>query len=326
MSELISVIVPIFRMEKYLSGCVESICRQTYRNIEIVLVDDGSDDGCPAICDAYAEKDRRVKVIHKENGGLSDARNAGIDIAQGRYLAFVDSDDVVSEHFVEYLYRALKESSADISQCSFSKFCDAAPVYAEEYAAPEIYEKMKMLEYLSAPEMNICTIVAWSKLYRAELFSEIRFPRGKLHEDEFTTYRLLDRCSRIAYLDMPLYGYFQNPQGIIHAKVNLRRLDLIEALLERYRYYVMKGYGKLKKTTADQIVVSLLVYEDPRLDIVEPEAFYKRCDQLYREFRRTVCYADLDKRYQLIMRCSGSYKMLCFYYELYLKVRKVLKR
>lgn len=132
MQDLISVIVPVYKVEKYLKRCVDSILAQTYPCLEVILVDDGSPDGCPAICDEYAREDRRVRVIHKENGGLSDARNAGIDAAKGKFLGFVDSDDYVHPRFYELLLQALKEEGADIAGCDVKKVCKTEKIEEKE--------------------------------------------------------------------------------------------------------------------------------------------------------------------------------------------------
>ena len=186
---LISVIVPVYRVEKYLERCVKSILSQTYKNLEVILVDDGSPDQCPAICDACAEKDARVKVIHQENKGLSGARNAGIDAASGEYLAFVDSDDYVSPHFIEELYQLLQDTGCAIGQCRFS-YVKGDGLVEEGDSAFCIYRGESLMEQLYGPEEKAtCFVVAWNKLYRAELFKEtgIRYPEGRIHEDEATT-------------------------------------------------------------------------------------------------------------------------------------------
>lgn len=325
MGELISVIVPIYRVEQYLVSCIESICRQTYKNIEIILVDDGSDDACPQICDDYTQKDHRIKVIHKQNGGLSDARNAGIAIAKGRFLAFVDSDDRISEHFVEYLYKALLDTSADVAQCNFIDYAEKPPAFTEGYVKPVIFTKQQMLKNLTAPDMNICSTVAWSKLYKAELFSNISFPYGKLHEDEFTTYRIFDQCKRIAYLDAGLYGYYKNDKGIIRSQISSQRLDGIEALLDRYQYYEERKYRELKKITANQIFEAFLQFNRPVKEISDPGKFEERRNQLYHKFKDYICLNDLYNRYAIIAGVSKTYKQMSRYYKVYLGLGKISK-
>ncbi len=244
---LISVIVPVYRVEEYLERCVKSILSQTYKNLEVILVDDGSPDQCPAICDACAEKDARVKVIHQENKGLSGARNAGIDAASGEYLAFVDSDDYVSPHFIEELYQLLQDTGCAIGQCRFS-YVKGDGLVEEGDSAFCIYRGESLMEQLYGPEEKAtCFVVAWNKLYRAELFKEtgIRYPEGRIHEDEATTYRLFHEAKKLAFLDRALYGYYTENGGSITSVFSVKRLQWLTAHEERIAFFKKNGYEKL---------------------------------------------------------------------------------
>lgn len=244
---LISVIVPVYRVEEYLERCVKSILSQTYKNLEVILVDDGSPDQCPAICDACAEKDARVKVIHQENKGLSGARNAGIDAASGEYLAFVDSDDYVSPHFIEELYQLLQDTGCAIGQCRFS-YVKGDGLVEEGDSAFCIYRGESLMEQLYGPEEKAtCFVVAWNKLYRAELFKEtgIRYPEGRIHEDEATTYRLFHEAKKLAFLDQALYGYYTENGGSITSVFSAKRLQWLTAHEERIAFFKKNGYEKL---------------------------------------------------------------------------------
>ncbi|MCI6879707.1 MAG: glycosyltransferase [Clostridiaceae bacterium] len=244
---LISVIVPVYRVEEYLERCVKSILSQTYKNLEVILVDDGSPDQCPAICDACAEKDARVKVIHQENKGLSGARNAGIDAASGEYLAFVDSDDYVSPHFIEELYQLLQDTGCAIGQCRFS-YVKGDGLVEEGNSAFCIYRGESLMEQLYGPEEKAtCFVVAWNKLYRTELFKEtgIRYPEGRIHEDEATTYRLFHEAKKLAFLDRALYGYYTENGGSITSVFSAERLQWLTAHEERIAFFKKNGYEKL---------------------------------------------------------------------------------
>ena len=244
---LISVIVPVYRVEAYLERCVKSILSQTYENLEVILVDDGSPDQCPAICDACAEKDARMKVIHQENKGLSGARNAGIDAASGEYLAFVDSDDYVSPHFIEELYQLLHDTGCAIGQCRFS-YVKGDGLVEEGDSAFCIYRGESLMEQLYGPEEKAtCFVVAWNKLYRAELFKEtgIRYPEGRIHEDEATTYRLFHEAKKLAFLDRALYGYYTENGGSITSVFSAKRLQWLTAHEERIAFFKKNGYEKL---------------------------------------------------------------------------------
>ena len=244
---LISVIVPVYRVEEYLERCVESILSQTYENLEVILVDDGSPDRCPAICDAYAGKDARVKVIHQENKGLSGARNAGIELAAGEYLAFVDSDDYVSPHFIEALYQLLQETGCAIGQCRFS-YVKGEKLTEEGDSAFCIYRGESLMEQLYGPEEKATYfVVAWNKLYRAELFKKtgIRYPEGRIHEDEATPYRLFHEARKMAFLDKAMYGYYTENGGSITSVFSAKRLQWLTAQEERIAFYKKNGYEKL---------------------------------------------------------------------------------
>lgn len=245
MEPLISIIVPIYNVEAYLERCVESLRAQTYPNLEIILVDDGSPDGCPAMCDDYAGKDSRIKVIHQKNSGLSGARNAGIDTARGEYLAFVDSDDYVASDFIRSLYELLKETGCAIGQCRFVYVQgDALP--AEDGNAWRIYRGESLMEQLYGPEEEATFfVVAWNKLYQRELFREIRYPVGKIHEDEATTYRLFHEGTKLAFLDRALYGYYTGNTGSITSVFSAKRLQWLEAHEERLEFFLENGYENL---------------------------------------------------------------------------------
>ncbi len=230
MMDLISVIVPVYNVEKYLDQCISSIVSQTYRNLEIILVDDGSTDNCPAMCDAWAAKDSRIKVIHKENGGLSDARNAGMAVATGEWISFVDSDDWLAENFYDILLNAAIENAAEIAASGIIKACEQeACFFGNHYH-----------EITFTPSRAIRTImngdgfhaVAWNKLYRCELLNGICFPVGKLHEDEFVMHRLIDRAHVLVLCQNAIY-YYRQRAGSIMATWSVKHLDALEAYLDR---------------------------------------------------------------------------------------------
>lgn len=242
--ELISVIVPIYNVEKYLYECIDSICRQTYNKLEIILVNDGSKDNCGKICDEYAKRDKRIKVIHKENGGLSSARNAGLDIAKGEYISFIDSDDKIANNFFEKLYKLSKINNADIVECNFLKFENEITV-TETKENIKVYSSREMQHRLYSDE-NIRTKVVWNKLYKKYIYKNLRFPLGKINEDEFCTYKAFDNCKKnIVIINLPLYYYRYNPTSIMGSKFSIKRYDILEALEERENYYIERKYDEL---------------------------------------------------------------------------------
>ncbi len=239
----ISVIVPVYKVEPWLRRCVDSILAQTYTDYEVILVDDGSPDDCGAICDEYAARDARVHVIHQENGGLSAARNAGIDWAfqnsESQWLSFIDSDDWVHPQYLELLYRAAAENGVQISICDYQR------VDSEEPAPPASCgaEVLTWEEMLYAH--NIPGVIACAKLYEKELFRGYRYPVGKLHEDEYLTYKLLFLAQNVAYLQAALYNYYENTVGITLRTFSLKRLDALPALKERLAFVRLHGSKRL---------------------------------------------------------------------------------
>ena len=223
---LISIIVPVYGVEKYLKRCVDSILRQTYGNIEIILVDDGSPDKCGEICDSYHKIDMRVRVIHKKNGGLSDARNAAILLARGKYFSFIDSDDWVSPYYVEHLYKAVSTCRADLGISWFENVFEGRTIQSKaekklkNYGCLTVEEGLKKLLYQDGIETS-----AWGKLYKRELFIGLCYPIGKLYEDIPVTYETIKRSKRIAVIGNVDYYYFQREDSIQNMQFNIRKLD-----------------------------------------------------------------------------------------------------
>lgn len=237
----ISVIIPMYKVEEYIGKCIESVIKQTYTNLEIILVDDGSPDKCGEISDEYAEKDSRIKVIHRKNGGLSAARNSGLDIATGDYVMFVDSDDYIHPRMMECMYATACNKKADIVVCDYAKVKEgeATPQLQETKQVVEI-TKNNQLDYMLGKTKIIFTVV-WNKLYRRELLQEIRFPEGKVHEDEFVTYKLLHKAKKVCYIKDVFYYYVQRTSSIMGEGINLKTLQKLDAFQERMLFYEQQG-------------------------------------------------------------------------------------
>lgn len=248
MNELISVIIPVYNVEAYLEACVKSVMTQTYKNIEIILVDDGSPDNCPAMCDAYAAIDSRVRVIHKENGGLSSARNAGIDAASGDYLAFLDSDDLWSPYFLERLYFAITDTDADIAVCQFTQFEGDKVPQNPDKQSNLLLTKTEAFDCLFN-EKNENMVIAPNKLYRRNIFKTIRYPVRKLHEDEAIIHEVIGASDRIVWIEEAHYFYRQTPGSITTAKFNLKRLDEMFAKEQRIAYFEAHEMHELAERT-----------------------------------------------------------------------------
>lgn len=267
--DLISVIVPVYKVEEYLDQCVKSIVGQTYKNLEIILVDDGSPDHCPIMCDRWAEKDSRIKVIHKENGGLSDARNAGLKVATGEYVAFIDSDDWVDENLYECLLTESKKCGAQIAACNIVRVYEDGRKETGVIYQQHVFNAEQAMETLSRGD-GFCA-VAWNKLYQKSLFEGVQYPVGKLHEDEFVTYRLVDRAETLVLCQNICYYYRQRDDSIM-AQWSIRRLDALEAYLERCAYLKTKYPDLYLKCKAGALVSCHYFYKQNYQDAEQAEA------------------------------------------------------
>ncbi len=277
---MISVIVPVYKVEAYLDQCVASIVNQTYRDLEIILVDDGSPDRCPELCDAWAQRDSRIRVIHKKNGGLSDARNAGMEAATGEFIGFVDSDDWLSKDFYEVLYETAQRHGASI----------AASGIVKTTQNKEEFFGTRFEQVVFSPEEAIHTImhgegfhaVAWNKLYARKIFEGIRYPVGKLHEDEYVTYRLLDRAERLVLCLDAVY-YYRQRTGSIMASWSVRHLDGLEAGLGRLKL-LRQRYPGLYPEDAGGFCVACVMNYRKLLDMKAEQKEFARL----RDFRNQV--------------------------------------
>ena len=253
--ELISVIVPIYKVETYLDKCVRSIVEQTYTNLEIILVDDGSPDRCGDMCEDWAKKDNRIQVLHKENGGLSDARNAGLAVATGKLVSFIDSDDWISSDFIQTLYQAMERSGAQIAECAIELVDEQGNVLRKRGPEKEeTLEKIEALRRLILEEGVYQTV--WNKLYRREVIEGILFEKGKYNEDDFWTYQIFDRVEKLALVNKPMYYYLQRGGSIMGVGYNPKRLDGLEARFRRMEY--LSKYEPLRDLTRQQIMLDYM--------------------------------------------------------------------
>ncbi|CBK75176.1 Glycosyltransferase [Butyrivibrio fibrisolvens 16/4] len=250
----ISVIVPVYNVENQLERCLQSLISQTYTQLEIILVDDGSADNSGDICEKHAAKDSRIRVIHQENQGLSGARNSGLDVATGEYIFFLDSDDYLDVTTLEKMMAQANRCNADIVACGFAHVYDNGTERPFTSSAPAQYSGREAVLQMMTTN-NICS-TAWNKLYKADLWKDIRFPVGRLHEDEATTYKLLFNANLVAYLPECLYKYYQRDDSIMNAGLANRYRDYVLACKERIRFFKDNNY----MAAMDQGILSLLEY------------------------------------------------------------------
>lgn len=252
----ISVIVPVYKVENFLHRCVDSILLQSFSDFELILVDDGSPDNCGAICDDYAAQDNRIRVIHQRNGGLSGARNSGIDYvmanSDSQWLAFVDSDDWIHPEYLKTLYQTAKQTSSKLSACGFFK------TEGEDFPAEQDFsiQCLSADDYYCGQIHGGVTAVAWNKLYHRSLFEDLRYPVGKLHEDEFTTYLAVYRTGSVGVTPAQLYAYYQNPEGIMRSQWNPRRMHVLEAFEQQIAFAARQGNDRFLRKIAEQYIYS----------------------------------------------------------------------
>ena len=288
---LISVVVPIYNVEKYLDRCIESILNQTYVNLEILLINDGSTDNSPAICNKYKNSDTRIKVIHKENGGLSDARNTGIRVSRGDYITFIDSDDNVEVDMIEYLLSLIKKYNTKMSVCSHN-------VVFKEGKIIKSLGNDKKEEVLSAKDCikkmlyhkDIDTS-AWAKLYHISLFKNIRYPKGKLFEDIGTTYRFFLESKFVACGYRSKYNYYVRENSIVTQNFSIKKLDLLE-MTDQMGNDVLKIFPDLKKAVLRRRVYARFSTLNQMLEITD-----------YKEEKKEIILFIKSNGYKILLDC-----------------------
>lgn len=320
--EMISIIVPVYNVEDYLCECVNSILEQSYTELEIILVDDGSTDLCPAMCDEYAKMDRRVKTIHKQNGGLADARNAGLRIATGEYIGYVDSDDYIHPRMYEWLYESIQESHAEIAICRFQPFSERAEEYHGKMPNQKCFTRDEILDaYINENTEQLITPSVWSKLFKRECIEGLSFPVGKLCEDIVYTTKAFYNANKVSYLEAELYYYRQRVGSIMNnSSVQVRRIqEEVEQYVDRLDFIQKTGNQELIQACQYALYNRLLLryceIETKRTsNMIELEMqLSKLMCELRKEAKKYYC--KVKKQYTMMKRLkiSGGLKMPTIY-------------
>lgn len=272
---LISIIIPIYKVEPYLRRCLDSIVKQTYTNLEIILIDDGSPDGCPKICDEYASKDCRIVVIHKKNGGQSEARNQGLDICKGDYISFVDSDDWVEPTYIEDLLNLAIKDDADIVVCELQKVYPHSKTQLSQEPTHQLYTPVEAIKRLFL-QKEISFIAPYCKIYKHSLFNTTRFPVRKVHEDEFVTHILFSGAKKIVYTSAILYYYYQRADSTMGTP---HPYDLLEAEEKQFNFILNNNMADLQSSHARLICWQILyIYS------IKPDIYYTTKLRYYRKY------------------------------------------
>ena len=296
----VSIIVPVYNVEKYLERCVRSLRCQTYQNIEIILVDDGSKDNCGIMCDKFALEDTRIKVIHKKNGGLSEARNIGIEKSTGKYLAFVDSDDFVHPSFIETLLTSCLNYNCKISKCNIIVTAEECVNLNDEKLEVRVYSAEEYLQEINRVNggFSVC-----NKLFCKSLFQKIRFPLGKLHEDVAVIYKLVAEEGKILEINQGLYFYYNNINSITKSKIAVRRLDDFEFRLELFEFCLKKKWVNAAIKNSDEVYRMIMAYKGKN-----PDEF-----QDYQEFKRRFSKVKRKLYWKMFFKISNGIKEKVFY-------------
>jgi len=289
-------VIPVYKVEKYLERCVNSVINQTYQNVHIVLVDDGSPDNCPLLCDEFEKKHNNIKVIHKENGGLSDARNAGIKYVNtvadsDDFITFVDSDDYIHIDFARKMIELCEKNNCDMAQCGYEKGKE------DFFSEPKNSENIQSISSDKALLGYRLKSQAWAKVYKVKTFSEIFFPKGVINEDEFVTYKAVYNAGKIVFTDEKMYYYFQHGTSIMDEvakklKNNPKRYDFLRAYEERIRFFEEKNMEEQVLRTREKICSDMIL---------------RYCEQMYldKKDRDTDC---INGTYMKIYR--DNYKIM----------------
>lgn len=309
MNGKVSIIVPIYKVEGYLDRCVESIVNQTYSNLEIILVDDGSPDSCPSMCDDWAKKDSRIKVIHKPNGGLSDARNAGMEVASGEYIAFVDSDDWIEHNMLEALYNEIVSTGSDIAACGIRMVWDdnSPDRILTEQCGRKVFSGTE--EAMRGLIQEFCILqTVWNKLYKKERIDKIFFPVGKINEDEFWTWKAVANAEKVVFIDTPLYNYLQR-SGSIMRNGSFNPYYVIEAKTERIEYIKTNIPGLFDLCCADLLYTCL--FQAQRAGVLLDKKTYK---MYYKKIKRVVKEYKPNRKYIKSLSLKKRLRIWCIYH------------
>ena len=316
--QLVSIVVPIYKVEKYLDKCIQSIINQTYKNLEIILVDDGSPDNCGTICDKYAKIDSRIKVLHKKNDGVSNARNSGIEIASGDYLYLPDGDDFLPETAIEKLVNLIVSTGTDM-------------VISENYIIGEdniimgVHNSINIdTEYkvYSKKESAMLWVNEdwgpWGKLYKMDVHKNVKFPAHKIHEDEAIMFQLINNCSKIVYTPEPLYYYVRREGSTTNSNYSIKKMDWLEAWINNVEY-IRENFSNVYTKAVDKMLTVAIYNFDNLLKLKETEGYIDEIKNIMRKYYKDIIsnkYVKYTKKIRVFMI---EHDMINLYRKIYIK-------
>lgn len=319
MEDLVSVVVPVYNSEKYLRDCVESIVNQTYRNLDIILVDDGSTDSSGNICEEYAGKDNRVTVLHKENGGNGDARNAGYKCAKGKWLVMVDNDDLLHLQQIEILVNIANEKNADVVIGNYRAISDDE-IPGNNHITQDVYQKAEILtskhlhdnEFIKKRSMILTT--PWSKIWRKSLYENIQFPKKSKHDDTWTTWKAYEKAEKVVFVDEVVYYWRNNPESFGRI-FNLSHLEGIDAYAEQLDYFIEKKKQRyIEIVFAEYLEMFFWCYnrmQENDMEMLPLQPYLKK-------IRKVLHHLKVSKNVSFL-------QWIKYYYLAYFKIPKIIK-
>lgn len=311
MNKKISVIVPVYNAEKYLRRALDSICNQTYKNLEIILVDDGSTDGSGSICDEYKEKDERIVLVHQKNSGVSVTRNKALSLCTGEIIAFVDADDYIVPCFFEKMLQLKKEYNAEMAICNFKRFSsDEIPDVDENKGDIQVWNREEALKNVYGSKGYLVSGTLWNKLYDAKLFEDLYFPEGLKNEDEFLLPKLIDRATNVVFTSDIMYYYYENKNSITTENSYLLSEDIYKVFDDRMQYFREKGagYNYFIKLTEKEYLDRII----SRYKKTESKKLRHRYQEKYKQFKNDVpgigylIFYYSPKLYYIIVKILGK--------------------
>lgn len=300
--ELISVIVPVYNVEAYVAKCIESIQNQSYQHLEIILVDDGSTDDSGDICDQYAAYDDRIKVIHQENGGISAARNTGIEAANGDYITFVDSDDYIAPNMYEDMLHILKDNDLDILECTAFRDKDGTIIEGCNDGSLEIFNRHEALKMA----MHDCFIAVWSQMYKRSAIGDVRFPVGRKFEDTAVSYLFIANTNRVGHINRCYYYYRLNPNSITQTSFDPKsRWDFVIGYEERLQYAIHHHLPYVDDCNSLLMKAVLSCLTAYYANSTGNQVYYDKCKHLIDTYRSNISYKQLNSKYKLFLWSFG---------------------
>ena len=321
---LVSIVIPVYNVEKYVEKCLLSVINQTYKNLEIIVVNDGTKDNSLKICEMLKEKDARIKIINQENAGLSCARNTGIENASGEYICFVDSDDFLDKDFIDTLLSNALQNNVDICACDFWYIDESNKKWSLKIKKDKKYSNMEALKDILLDTQET-EVMIWNKLYKLELFKKnnIRFPVGKLHEDNYTTYKLYYFSNGVYFVNKKLYYYLQRNDSIMGKKFNIKRLDILNSIDEKKEFFKKENINLKDELIFNEMSTLINLLNIMIRDKFNTREFYDIVEKVCKNKKVYLKNKYLNKKYKIALYLINKKAIV---YKVVLKIQDSLKK